>query len=345
MTATENLKFASVLAHGMRKLAVNVVDVESSVVQGAKDITPRIKLKHLLLAGTGGAGVGYGASAFEHQKQAAIPGAPQAGQFLGKLLGRGATFGNRAMSNAGDAVGFIGGRAAQAGKEFSEFMTKKRQLPNSGFAAAARSGFREGMTPPGPNSGFGGGFRSGWQQGRGVLPGYGKPPFDPRTFQTPPANPTPSYVGRGAVDPQAFNPRRFQTPQPPTVIPARPTPAAPPVEAPVTGGPASAPEPTTALVTTNRGWTGGPKPDIAPEPLWKQNLAAFKSKWSGLSPVGKGAVGYGGVLAASAPSTASNNAHAEWQQEHPVMSWLGQNFGGMQKYNPHSYLLPGFMQH
>jgi len=366
MNATESLQFSRVLSRGMVKYAGigqgPIHDIESSVIRHAKDITPRIKLKHLLMAGGVGAGVGAAGEALQkHTKQAALPFAPEIGQAIGKTLGSGARLGNIAATNAGDAVGFLGGRAAMAGKDLASFMTKQRQMPSSGFLRGLKGGFADGNVPPGPNSGFGGGFRRGWQTGRGPLEGYGAQPINPRTFKTPPANPTPGYVGSGAFNPRTYKAppatsppgyMNFRSGPTPTVSAAPFNPEVPPAAPAFNVGGDAAPT-SSALTTTNRSWTGGPTGQGAAAspatggnaPLWQQNLSAMKSKWNALPTWGKGVAAYGGVTAATAPATASNNAQADWQQQNPIMSYLGKTFGGMQERTPHSYLMPSFMQH
>jgi hypothetical protein len=70
----------------------------------------------------------------------------------------------------------------------------------------------------------------------------------------------------------------------------------------------------------------------------------FKNYWTSRNMPQKIGLGYGAGMVANAPFVMNNNAHANWQQQHPVMSWFGQNFGGMPKYNPKSFLMPSFMQ-
>lgn len=81
--------------------------------------------------------------------------------------------------------------------------------------------------------------------------------------------------------------------------------------------------------TTGTGTSGG---------LYDQ----MKSRFTALKPWQKFGVGYGAVTAASAPGTAMNNAKADWQQQNPVMSWMGRTFGGMQDAQRRSYLMPSF---
>jgi len=106
------------------------------------------------------------------------------------------------------------------------------------------------------------------------------------------------------------------------------------------------------------GLPGGSVPPPSGKPNWNGssiggapamgNMDKFKQFWAARSPWqrrGLGAAGgYGALTAASLPSNMENNAKANWQQQHPVMSWAAQNFGGMPQYNQHSYLAPSWAQ-
>jgi hypothetical protein len=81
--------------------------------------------------------------------------------------------------------------------------------------------------------------------------------------------------------------------------------------------------------------------------LWAQNKATADANWQAFRARPKwqqGAAAYGGITAATAPATAANNAQAEWQEQHPVMSWLGKTFGDIPEAHRKSYLRPSFLQ-
>lgn len=88
---------------------------------------------------------------------------------------------------------------------------------------------------------------------------------------------------------------------------------------------------------------GAPGPGDMSE-MWDR----WTQRWSDLPRWGQGAaIGggiYGGTTAATAPWTYVNNRKADWQSEHPILSFLGRTFGQMPKYDRKSYLLPSFLQ-
>ena len=52
----------------------------------------------------------------------------------------------------------------------------------------------------------------------------------------------------------------------------------------------------------------------------------------------------GAGFAGNAASVYGNNAHEQWQNEHPIMSWMNRTFMGAPTYHNRSYFLPSFMQ-
>jgi len=69
----------------------------------------------------------------------------------------------------------------------------------------------------------------------------------------------------------------------------------------------------------------------------------FKNYWQSRNTWQKAGLGYGAVTAATTPRTVSNNMHADWQQQHPIQSWMGRTFAGMPEYHRRSYLTPNFL--
>ena len=75
---------------------------------------------------------------------------------------------------------------------------------------------------------------------------------------------------------------------------------------------------------------------------------AKKVLWDDRGTLGRAGIGaagaYGGLTAASAPSTMAHNEIADFQEQSPIATWLGKTFMGMPEYRSRSYLMPGFMQ-
>jgi hypothetical protein len=87
-----------------------------------------------------------------------------------------------------------------------------------------------------------------------------------------------------------------------------------------------------------------PAPTAGPSSGSNNYYDRFKTYWTSRTPVQKGALGYGALTAASLPSNYINNQHVAWQQQHPIMSWAGQTFGGMPNYTRRNYLMPSVLQ-
>lgn len=198
-------------------------------------------------------------------------------------------------------------------------------------AAAAKTPL-SGFAMPKSNIPYNAGDAIGWMGGHGMnaAQGIGKFLTKPRQF---PGGQMMKNFGAGLrggySDARGFGPHGepIKTP-PPQVAPPNLVPdpenfqAAPP--APAGGAVAKSPA------------MGNP----APTNNW-QRLQGF---WNNSSTARKAGLGYGAVVGASLPSNLINNAHYDWQSQHPFMSWAGRTFAGMPEYQQHSLLLPSFLQ-
>ena len=308
MTATEQFNFASTLCRGMRKQAdvVRAAGLRTPAVETF--VSSRDALKKMLLAGGVGAGLGVGASAALSDKHANFN--KQANPFT-EALGTG-------LGHIMGPASRIGGAAVNAG------VAGLNMAAHGGVNAGknlARSAWRLGTTPIGDGS-FGRGFNGAYNQ---WMPKPRVPPMPQAAGAAEHAaesvTSNPSYLTPDLATTMRRNrtefdgdPRRFD----PSAHPAAPAVA--------------------STAATNAGATATAQPQPGP---WRQ-------KWDNLKPwqrgVGYGAAGYGGVTAATSPMTYANNEAADWQQQHPLMGWLGKTFGGMPDYQRKSYLRPSFLQ-
>ena len=111
--------------------------------------------------------------------------------------------------------------------------------------------------------------------------------------------------------------------------------------------------------TTGQGWRARAKgwwnnPETGLGNLGRVASPYVKDNWLGrLAGYGKGnqtigrrlAGGLAGAgFAANAVPTYINNQKYQWQNEHPIASWLNRTFMGAPQYHDRSYFLPSFMQ-
>jgi hypothetical protein len=233
-----------------------------------------------------------------------------------------------AARNTGDLVNAGQEMWNKAAPAVGRFMTKERHLPTANLGQAWNEG-RRGMEP-------------------GSLSRMGNTTV-PQGPYVPPNMTMGNATGRQG--PQMLNPRLPNAPKmqmapnnglPPLTSQAanvRPTGHTVPAGA---GGASAAPA----------GLPLGHEYDAAPGSmpsgvLTPQNTGYMdqaKQFWQARGLPQRAGLGYAGVTAATAPSNYINNQKVDWQRQHPIMSWAGQTFGGMPKYQDHTYAMPSFLQ-
>ena len=338
MNSTEQFNFAHVISKGMSKQAVSAAGLRTPAVEAF--VSSREALKKMLLAGGVGAATGAAGATMLNRKHASVKQAMPLLRGAARVGGWAAGVPTRALMGGVNA-GVLGlNKAVQGGgaalRTAGKVLTHPMHLPENGVGKSFGRGFQDIMN-------------------------FGNKPKLPENFtaKSAPASPIPEAV---RSNPSYVKPSpNYSDPlsRPPIVDPKHMIAGAPEPEQfspllPSTTNPNRAVSTGAYLpnFTHRPGSAGSPIIDVASEaapqaPGIASNFRnTLSSRWNGLQPWQRNTAIAGGAAAATA-NTASvygNNSAADWQQEHPLMGWLGKTFGGMPDYQRRSYLLPSFLQ-